>query len=378
MVCLASIYGTLNGHGASREFLRTAVRRFPANADLLECYGMELMHAGREEGAEECWRRVLEEHPRRPVSLSSLGLLHARRGDTERARILLERAVESGDAPMALWESLIRFLRESGNMDAADTHATTWAESHPEHWRAWLCLADVRFERGDAEAAAFAIRRADELKGTQDIDCEADRLLLRILHPEDHAIYERAMTADTAEETPTPDGSYPESLRALTALAQRHRSSALLWFSLSARYAAAGFADSATKAQTQALEIVPGSATGQNTLGVLLALSGETGQALPPLREATRLAPGDQDYRLNLVEALLAEKRLLEAEQHLDWLEVNVPGGERLAILTQRLADLKAMPDAPVRREDNSDTSPHGQGVLRRLVERLRPTSGGS
>ncbi len=369
IVSLASIYRTLNTPEAALGFLRSAAKRFPANADILERLGVALLEAGDEIGAEDCWRRVLEEEPRRPLSLSSLGGLLAGRGDGERARILLERAVESPEAGESAWRRLIDFLVGSGDLETADDHATRWAESHPEDWRAWLTLALVRQQRGDGDAARFALDKSESLKGRKDLESEVARARLRILAPEDHTAYEAAMGAAPPATLDAGD-SHPEHLRVLGALAQRHRTAPFLWSSLAEKYREAGLLDSAIAAQTQATRLVPRSAETQNALGVLLMAGGNGPKAILRFREATRLAPGSLEHRLNLVSALVAADRLVEAERHMDWLRANSPESPEVAELGRKLRQRGR--ERAMEALDGDTTEGTQGGVLRRLARRLR------
>lgn len=365
IVCLAAIYRTLNSPDAALSFLQSASRRFPSNADILECYGVSLLEAGDEEEAEACWRQVLEDEPRRPISLSNLGALLLGRGDSDRARILLERAVESPEATEFEWRRLIEFLLSADDIDAADEHATHWAETKPDSWRAWLKLAIVRHQRGDDSAARYALDKADNLKGRKDLDSEVARARLRIISPDDYRAYEEAL-ATTPPQPIDAEDSHPEHLRVLGSLAQRYRTAPFLWSALSEKYREAGLLDSAIAAQTQATRLVPRSADAQNALGVLLLSDGQTQKAILRFREATRLAPGSAEYRLNLVSGLVGADRLLEAERHIDWLRTNSPEAPELVELTSKVRE-RARERAL---EDFTDETTGG-GALRRLLRRL-------
>lgn len=370
VVCLAAIYRTQNGPEPSLVFLRGAARRFPANPDILEALGAALLEAGKPGEAEGCWRRVLEDHPRRPIALVSLGSLLLARGDRPRARILMERAVELPDASEQAWLRLIDFLVDDGDIEAADQHATQWAECRPDEWRAWLRLASVRHLRGEVAAAAYALDKCDSLKARRDIEGETDQLRLQVRHPEDWKQYVASISASGAA---APGSGYPPHLMALAGLVQRHREFAFLWSALAEKHAQARQIDQAIGAQQQACRLLPLSAAAHNTLGCLLVDAGRRGDALLRFREAVRLAPGNRDYRGNLASALVEEDRLVEAERHIDWMKRNAPSFAGLPGIVHRLHERRR---AEAVREDASVpvpvVAPEGGGILRRLFGLLR------
>jgi hypothetical protein len=132
-------------------FLRArARRRRLATASVHELLELARCHErfGFTDKAERVYDRVLEADAQQPLALQRLGVSALRRGRTEVAIALLQRAVEQDPyRPESHWH-LGRALRESGDRAGACEHFAQAALYDPSHTKAANALAELGAQRG--------------------------------------------------------------------------------------------------------------------------------------------------------------------------------------------------------------------------------------
>lgn len=133
-------------------FARARARsRRLANASVHELLEHALCHErfGLRASAERVYRRVLEAAPQQPLALQRLGVAELRRGRSEVAVALLERAVEQDPyRPECHWH-LGRALRAAGDREGACEHFAQAALYDPSHAEAASALVELGAQRTD-------------------------------------------------------------------------------------------------------------------------------------------------------------------------------------------------------------------------------------
>ena len=372
LVRLAAVRHALGEPDGAYSLLKEAATRFPSDTAVLESLGVCHLDHGHLAAAERCWRKVLEHDPRRPVALSNLAQLHARRGDRDRARILFERSIEDHDAPSVAWARAVEFLLDADDLDAADDAATRWVEHDADNWRAWLQAGRIRRLRNQPAAAEHCLRRAEALVGETDDAGEVERARFAIRHPQDHAAFERALAADLSAP---PHGELDDEearlrrqvvqdsvIGALRRLVDSHPDLGFLWGALAEKLLQSGNPELAASAQARLVELRPASATAHNTLGFLMTRLGKRREAIQCFDRAVALDGAAVTFRTNLAAAFLELGDLDQARVHLHRAMEADPRDNAAAAL---LAELN-------RREDELADARPRQGWLARLLGLLR------
>jgi tetratricopeptide (TPR) repeat protein len=364
VVCLATIYHQQGLREKAIALLETVARRQREVPEILETLGLCLAEAGRVAEAEECWRKVLVDHPRSSMALSNLGALLWRRGETARARVLLERAVEGPDVSPMAYPRLVEFFLEQGLLERADESCTEHVERCPEEWRAWSRLAIIRRRLGQVRAAEYALEHAERLapEGEDGNDLLLARFAVR--HPTDYRLYQRVRHSrprpaggDAAEDTAARTRAHDQGVvRTLRHLAERHPDMPMLWWELGVRLGVMEQFESAASCLERFVALRPASATGRERLGNALLRLGRYEEAEASFRRGVTLAPRDTNLLAGLALALQARRQTDEARLQIEQaLEIS-PEDTRLRQISERLFDPPAPPHPAS--EPGSDARP--------------------
>lgn len=380
-VRLAAIYHRTSGAQKALRLLRRAARHFGGDPDVMESLGVCLAETGDMTDAERCWRRVLEIQPTRPVALSNLGLIHWHRGDRERARILMERSVESPESGEAAYARFLDFLVDSNDLERADEVATEWVERFPDNWRGWLKLANLRRVRGEENAARHCLEQAQRRVGDRDRHHELELAWFALREPGDYKLFlslrkaarvlgeEAADSAPAREAERARDDHQAAVLQALRELLERHPERIFLWTALSDEAERSACIEEATDAQRRAVGLGATHPQALHRLGSLLMQLGRHGEAAAPLRLAVERNPEDAEFRIALVRALIACGTPIEARSHLHMLQRMRPDDAELANLERRLDESLRLGDADASDDEAKAETP---GLLQRLLRILR------
>lgn len=115
-----------------------------------------------EAASEETFRKLLAVNPDHTAALLGLARLAARRGDFEEARLGLQRLVQLGVKPEAIILDQAAIEAASGDVNSAAKLLSDAVKRQPEDARAWMALALVATQLGDAKRADEALLK---LKG---------------------------------------------------------------------------------------------------------------------------------------------------------------------------------------------------------------------
>ncbi|HET9698395.1 MAG TPA: rhomboid family intramembrane serine protease, partial [Terriglobales bacterium] len=167
---------------------------------------------------------------------------------------------------------------ERGNLAKAEAMAKRAIERAPGFAYSHVAMGDVYFKRGQFESAVQEYEKAAKIDSND-------------------AYIEQQIGASYVALNRWKEAEPP--LRAALKLAPND----YIQLGLGIALAGMGKTDEGIFFVKESLKANPKSARAQFTYGSLLLAKGETQQALPPLREAVKLKPGDADYKKALEEA---------------------------------------------------------------------------
>lgn len=131
--------------------------------EALEPVGAMALDLGMHDLAEQCYRRLTELQPQAATPLCCLGLVHAQRGDEERARKELLRATELEPENAEPWYRLGSFLLRKRELDEAEKHLRHALKLDPSLARAHTNLGFLLDLRGQRSVALREFQRAVHL-----------------------------------------------------------------------------------------------------------------------------------------------------------------------------------------------------------------------
>jgi Flp pilus assembly protein TadD len=167
---LAQVYSARGEHAKAEGLLRRGLQIYPDYPIARNNLADAVFHQGKEKEAETLFasatdaaRENKKEYPRTWIAALNFAHVLHKKHDDAGAIAVLEKA--RPDYPYA-WElisSESELLRGTNNLDAAIALVRPFAKNHWWHYGAWLALGRASAEKGDIEAADFALRRASAL-----------------------------------------------------------------------------------------------------------------------------------------------------------------------------------------------------------------------
>jgi len=273
---------------AYAEFERAAERLDPQTATQA-CFEVARFYAESREDAEQAGQQIercLEPNPAQFGSVTRAVELYDGLERPEQAMAVLRRAVEADPVSLRLRQRLSDRLLADGEAEEAEAQLREAAEAldSPD---AWYALAVLRRKSGDPDGAREAIERARGLAGGG--ESEELRFFLADLLAEQGELDEAERIANGLVEP-----SYRDIARGRILLERGESAEAL-------------------EALESGLQVWPNN-PGARMLAAEAALDlGDTSRAMIDLREATRLAPEDNDAALLLGRLYLAQGNFASA-----------------------------------------------------------------
>ncbi|MCC6547058.1 tetratricopeptide repeat protein [Candidatus Sumerlaeota bacterium] len=284
---MGEIHRQRNHLARARASLRAATIANPDDAGAWETLGRYHSDAGDIALAENCWKRALQEDPRRTAPLYLLAESHSQRGDHPTALLFLEQLLQSQDAPSHNARILhIGTLSSLGRDADADAVATTFAEENPRDHEAWLALFETRMALDDHAGAAYCLQRCGALEPTSHQREKLQLRQMRLASQEDFTTYRTL--ADTKDHSPL-------TVDELTQLTERHPDVIAL-----ARLQAKALADTNRHAESIPLlrklaAFHKDDADAQRALATAHERNGDLTAAIETLSIALQLHPGDSE-----------------------------------------------------------------------------------
>ena len=133
--------------------------------ETLLCQASQLQRAGRLGEACDIYDEVLRRDPAQPDALHLLGVISARKGDSERAVGLIERAVARRPQNPVYHFNLANSYKAWGRPRQAMTAYRKAVALKADFAKAWLALGNLLFESDQPEEAEGAYRQALEIDG---------------------------------------------------------------------------------------------------------------------------------------------------------------------------------------------------------------------
>lgn len=276
-----------------------AARLEPDNAAFYVNYGDALMESAQVVPAEAQYSQALQKDPQSTHALYGLAQASLAKGDTQKARSHLERAVSLAPRHGELHALLGQVYRRLGE-DAKAQQAANAALAYPDP----TALPDAVFSQVQSEAVssvALTQRGLALAAGRQYAEAEqAFRQVMQIrpANARDHVNLGAALAGQ---------GRLQEAVEQYRKALEMQPDEAFAHHNLSMALASLGQGEEALKHVRQAIRISPTYADAHNQLGLLLAAAGNVQEAEKSYRQALSLNPGLGAARSNLGKALAAQ-----------------------------------------------------------------------
>jgi len=170
ILLLGQTYAARGDYAAAERLLRKAVERSPDYPMARNNLADALAHQGKDKEAEALFARSTEAavndrngYPQTWVAALNLSHMLHKQHDDSGAIAVLEKARQSYPGTWELISTETELLRDSGQIDTALVLIQDFAHKKWWHYPAWSGYGRLLAQKGDAEAAAVALRHASWL-----------------------------------------------------------------------------------------------------------------------------------------------------------------------------------------------------------------------
>jgi Flp pilus assembly protein TadD len=170
VLLLAQAHVSRGDNAGAEQLLRRAVELFPNYLPARNNLADALVRQGNEEEAETLFRHSSQTagndrkgYPSTWVAALNLSKLHHREQDDEGAIAVLEKARHDYPSTWELISQESELLRENDRIEPALGMVQDFAHNNWWHYRAWNAYGRLLAQKGDADAAAVALRHASWL-----------------------------------------------------------------------------------------------------------------------------------------------------------------------------------------------------------------------
>ena len=293
---MASLYWSGELHAALEIQLIVMRSGVPSATDHFNL-GVLLAETGQE-GAEEAYRKALDEDPMDTHAWTNLGIFMKANHRTEEAERAYRTALGIDQRDAVAWSNLASLLGETGRDEEAEAAVRMAISIDSDFPQAWFNLGSVLRARDDYSEAELAYRRAVELEPNYAAAWSQLGLVLNYLGRQDEAVEAARKASSTAQHN-----------------ANEHNGLAyLLW--------ECGRFEDAELEVMEALKDDPNHVYANATLGLLRLEQNDLGEGRQGYEKAIELAPDDlslqQKYHYEYGRALARNGRPDDARTELE------------------------------------------------------------
>jgi putative PEP-CTERM system TPR-repeat lipoprotein len=285
-----------------------AVASLPDDPALLDALGRAQQASGDINNALLTYNKLTGLVPNSPQPYLRMAELHVANHSKEEAIRSLQKGLETSPQDIPLKRGLILLYLDAGKANAANDIVRDLQKKNPKDATGYVFEADIAAARKAWPDAASAYRVALKLQPSTEI---ASKLHLALISGGKSSDAERFANSWLAEhptdgrfrlflaESATARRDYPAAAKQYEDLLQSQPNSPILLNNLAWVTGQMKGAKALEYAQ-KANKLAPNQPVIMDTYAVLLADSGDTGQALQVLQKAVELAPDAADIKLNL------------------------------------------------------------------------------
>lgn len=157
----------------------------PSRHELALWRGVTLMRAGQTEAARQALRETTELEPGRAAAHYYLGLLEARAGNNERAKLHFQNATARAAQLAPAWEALALLEIDGDELDAAVEYLNRAIQINARRASAHFLMAIAHAKRSQREPAAAALRLAFRRDERYLAEARQTEVLTRLFAPEE-------------------------------------------------------------------------------------------------------------------------------------------------------------------------------------------------
>ena len=304
---LGKLYQAISLYGPAMTCYRNAARLDPRAGRWPHLMGMIHAVRGEPDRAIEAFERALALDPDNRAALIRIGRIHLEAGRTDEAASCLARAREQGERSAFLFQSLAEVELQRGHPERAVELLRRALQAQPAASRLHYELAMAYRRLGDQDQARFHLQRQGSNPPGFD-----DPIAREIVLPNPgKSNLRRAMELLRS-------GDFKLALELLSALVARYPGDVDMRLSYAFVLLRSSQIEAAKHQYLEALELQPDHPTGHYGMGFILAHEGRDRQAIKHLRTALAGQPTHKGAHLQLALALWRSGDPAQAKPHLE------------------------------------------------------------